>query len=97
MSIHSLTGCAACIAALIGGCATTPGLDAGHGKSLEALKASQTREPAAALQHDNQAMDVVDGPAASNAIDRYHRSFATPPTPMNIINIGTSAGSSAAR
>jgi hypothetical protein len=77
---------------LLAGCAsTTPALDAGFGESLMTIKARQTRDPAAALRQDSGAVDVIEGRTASNTMERYYQSFALPPAPMNIINIGAPA------
>jgi starvation-inducible outer membrane lipoprotein len=78
---------------LLAGCvSTTPTVDARHGQSLTTLKATQTRDPAAAVSNASRSADVVDGRVASNTMERYYQSFSVPPAPMNIINIGVPAG-----
>jgi hypothetical protein len=35
----------------------------------------------------------LDGPAADATIDRYHKSYETPPQPVNVFTIGIGSGS----
>ena len=67
---------------------TTPALDQSHGQALAALKAQQTFNPAAALQNGDRSVGSVEASAVTPAVDRYYKSFAVPPPPVNIINIG---------
>lgn len=79
----------ALVTSLGAGCGTTPQVDSRFGEASLVLKAQQTRDPAASMRNENRPVDGMDGRAASNAIDRYHQSFALPPPPVTIINFGT--------
>lgn len=83
---HALT-----MALLLAGCVpTTPYLDVRFGESVHALTAQQTGDPGAAAKHP--APDGMDGIAANDTMDRYYRTYRTPPPQPNIINIGVGAG-----
>jgi hypothetical protein len=93
MNAHLRAASLLAAVSLLAGCAsTTPALDASFGEALMTIKARQTRDPAAALTNANKSVDGIEAQAASNSMDRYYKSFATPPAPMNIINIGAPAG-----
>jgi hypothetical protein len=93
MAIYQTTIVFFAAASFMSGCvATTPVVDARHGETLMTLKAKQTKDPAAALRNENKSVDGIEAQAASNAIDRYYKSFTLPPAPMNIINIGAPSG-----
>ncbi len=72
-------------------CGTTPQhLDSQMGESVRIVKALQTMNPQASA--DLRPVTGLDGKAADAIIDRYHRSFAAPPPPTNVFNIGVSSG-----
>lgn len=72
------------------GCApVAPKLDDDFGKSLNALKAYQTINPQAS---ENTANPDMDGRAAKDAVDSYHKSFAAPVPHQNIFTIGVGSG-----
>lgn len=73
------------------GCApVAPRLDAEFGKSVNILKAYQTLNPDASANTDNPGMD---GRAAKDAIDSYHKSFAAPVPHQNVFTIGVGSNS----
>lgn len=89
MKTHILLFLAASLAA----CATTPrNLDAQMGDSVRIIRAQQTLNPAASA--DFRPVQALDGNAADAIIDRYRKSFAAPPPPTNVFNIGVSSGGS---
>lgn len=78
-------------ALLLAGCVTrAPVVDQHFGEAVNTAKAQQTINPDASLDRDPVA--GLDGQAANAAIDRYHKSFETPPQPVNIFNIGVGGG-----
>lgn len=80
------------IAALLAGCAArTPVLDRHFGEAVNTAKAQQTVNPDASRDPDPVA--GLDGPAADATIDRYHKSYETPPQPVNVFTIGIGGGS----
>ena len=80
--------------ATLAGCATnTPVLDKHFGEAVNAAKAQQTINPDASLNTDPVA--GVDGKAADAAVDRYHKSFESPPATGNIFTIGVGGGAGA--
>jgi hypothetical protein len=79
-ALYQLTGCAP----------LAPNLDSNFGNSLNALKAYQTINPQASA---NTANPDLDGRAANEAINRYHKSFSAPAPHQNVFTIGV--GSSA--
>jgi hypothetical protein len=92
----SKTTCVSIVAvAVLAGCAaTSPQADARLGESLATLKARQTRDPAAALNNADKSVDGMPAHAATNAMERYYKSFSTPPAPMTVINVGGPVGGS---
>jgi hypothetical protein len=87
MKTHILLFAAATLAA----CGTTPrNLDAQMGDSVRIVKAQQTLNPAASA--DPRPVTALDGSAADAIVDRYRKSFAAPPPPTNVFNIGVSSG-----
>jgi hypothetical protein len=95
MSAYKITPFAMAIAAgfLLAGCAstTTPYLDQHFGEAVKAARAQQTINPDASKNPDPVA--GVDGRAAKDAMDRYHKSFENPPASFNVLNIGGSMNS----
>lgn len=72
------------------GCApVAPKVDSDFGKSLNALKSYQTINPQGAA---NDANPRIDGVAAKEAIDRYHKSFSAPVPHQNVFTIGVGSG-----
>jgi hypothetical protein len=92
MKIQLLAG----IGALLGvaACApTTPTFDHEFGNAVRALHAQQVRHPDAPTANAARAADGLDGRSASEAIGRYHRSFASPdtsPAQPAVLGAGTS-------
>jgi hypothetical protein len=79
-------------AALLAGCAArAPILDQHFGETVNTAKAQQTVNPDASLDRDPVA--GLDGPAANATIDQYHKSYETPPQPVNVFTIGIGSGS----
>jgi hypothetical protein len=79
-------------ALLLAGCAArAPVLDQHFGEAVNTAKAQQTVNPDASLDQDPVA--GLDGPAADATIDRYHKSYETPPQPVNVFTIGIGSGS----
>jgi hypothetical protein len=80
--------------ALLGGCATsiTPNYDLRFGDAVRESRQRMTLNPNAGSNPDPIA--GMDGPAAREAIGRYHDSYKAPPPVVNVINIGgsTTAG-----
>jgi hypothetical protein len=69
------------------GCANKPTyLDQHFGEAVNAAKAQQIINPDA--PQAIYPMEGVDGQAANASIDRYHRSFTTPPAAASVFTIG---------
>lgn len=72
---------------VLAGCAIspTPNYDARFGDAVRQARQAQVLnpQPAAVVQG-------MDGVAAKHATDRYQSTFAKPPPPINVINIGGS-------
>ena len=80
-------------AALCSGCANYLYAEPpGFGQSVVGARASQVIDPNAPSKA--RAAPVADGQAAKAAIDRYQKSFETPPAPVNVLNIGIGSGNS---
>lgn len=74
-------------AAVLAGCSsTTPNYDKLFGEAVRTARAQQTVNPEASRNPDPVA--GLDGPAAKEAMERYHDSFKSPPPTFNVINIG---------
>ena len=79
-------------ALLLAGCVTrAPVVDQHFGEAVNTAKAQQTINPDASLDQDPVA--GLDGQAANAVIDRYHKSYETPPQPVNVFTIGVGSGS----
>lgn len=78
--------------AVLAGCApTTPRLDAKFGDAVNQAKAQQTINKDASRNTDPVA--GIDGQAANNIIDRYHKTYETPtPAPSGAIGVITGVG-----
>lgn len=81
-----------CAALSIGGCTTRYAAEEGFGDTVRAARAQQIVNPDAS--RNTVAAKGVDGPAAKATIDRYQKSFETPPAPVNVFNIGVTGSSS---
>jgi len=78
-------------AALCGGCANYLYAEPpGFGQSVTGARAAQVIDPDAPSKP--RAAPVGDGQAAKAAVDRYQKSFETPPAPVNVLNIGIGSG-----
>jgi hypothetical protein len=77
--------------ALLGGCAasTTPYYDTRFGDAVRESRLRMTVNPNAGANPDPVA--GMDGRSAREAIGRYQDSFKSPPSVVNVINIGGSA------
>lgn len=82
-------------AVFLGGCVEQPSrLDEEFGSAVTRARAQQVIDPDAPSRQ--RAPLTVDGQAAKSAVDRYQKSFETPPPPVNVftIGVGTDSGSS---
>jgi len=76
---------------LLAGCVTqAPVVDQHFGEAVNMAKAQQTVNPDASRDQDPVA--GLDGQAANAVIDRYHKSYETPPQPVNVFTIGIGGG-----
>lgn len=75
---------------LVGCVNPTPKLDDNFGNAVNAAKAQQIINPDAGLAAAPP--DGIGGEAANNTIDRYNRSFQTPPAATNVFTIGVGSG-----
>jgi hypothetical protein len=79
-------------ALLLAACVTrSPVVDQHFGEAVNTAKAQQTVNPDASGDRDPVA--GLDGQAADATIDRYHKSYETPPQPVNVFTIGIGGGS----
>lgn len=80
-------------AAWLAGCgSTTPHYDARFGEAVRTARMQMTINPDAG-KTQGTAVDAatgMDGRATKHTMDRYERSFRTPPQAVNVINIGGS-------
>jgi hypothetical protein len=77
---------------ILGGCASTTNFDESFGKSVTAIRISQTKSPMASLANKDKSIDGIEGRAAREAMQRYYQSFVEPPPPVNVFNIGVGSG-----
>ena len=78
-------------ALLLAGCVSrAPVVDQHFGEAVSTAKAQQTINPDASRDRDPVA--GLDGQAANAVVDRYHKSYETPPQPVNVFNIGVGSG-----
>lgn len=78
-------------ALVLAGCAGLPPvetreLDARFGDAVRQARAQQTLNPQAGNNTDPVA--GIDGVAAQNTIEQYHKGFSEPPPTFNILGIG---------
>lgn len=99
MRTHLLRSSSACgVLLLLAACApTTPTFDRHFGETVPALRAQQVQNPNAPVANQGKSVDGIDGRSASEAINRYHKSFAEPPAPVNPFLIGVGSGASDSR
>ncbi|MDR3409617.1 MAG: hypothetical protein P4L87_01510 [Formivibrio sp.] len=72
---------------VLAGCASSmPVLDSKMGDAVNLAKAQQTLNPDASM--DTTPAVGLDGKAAGAVIDKYHKSFETPPPVVNTFTIG---------
>lgn len=64
----------------------------GFGDAVRAATARQIIDPDAARKAARP--DGLDGPSAKSTMDRYQKSFETPPPPVNVFTIGVGGGTS---
>ncbi|MGZ5182812.1 MAG: hypothetical protein ACXWC2_20230 [Ramlibacter sp.] len=74
------------VPALLAGCSTTPHYDQHFGAAVREARAAMTANPGAGANPDPAA--GIGGPAAAQAVERYHESFKAPPPVVNVINAG---------
>jgi hypothetical protein len=89
--------CVVLLGTLMAGCTVTP---TAHEKSFgESVRQAQTLQSAQPPGSSAERGDIVtNGIAAAHGIDRYHQSFARPPTPstpLTVLNIQTGSGAQA--
>lgn len=78
-------------AILLAGCVPrSTVVDQHFGEAVNAAKAQQTLNPDASRNRDPAS--GLDGQAANATIDRYHKSYETPPAPVNVFTIGVGSG-----
>ena len=78
---------------LLSGCMpTTPYWDAHLGETVDLAKAQQIKDPDAGKKHP--APNGVDGVAAKQTMDRYHRSFREQAPTSDAFTIGVSGSGS---
>lgn len=78
----AFAGAALC---LLSACASTaPNYEARAGQAVRSTMQAQVISPQAGQNPE----PGLDGPAAREAVQRYHNSFKTPPPVVNVINVG---------
>jgi hypothetical protein len=82
------------VSLLLGCVATTPVFDEVHGQSVRALHAQQTLKPEASMTNRSRVPEGMDGRAARETLERYHRSFQQPQRQGNPFVIGVGTGDS---
>lgn len=83
---------AACTVLLAGCDSPTPRYDARFGEAVRTARMQMTVHPDAGKTAGTgvDAATGMDGRATQASMDRYERSFKTPPPAVNVINIGGS-------
>lgn len=71
------------VASQLAACSTTPYLDRHFGEASRQAMSRQVISP-----ETRSGPQKMDGQAANSVIDRYHKSYAVPPEPVNVFNIG---------
>ena len=78
-------------AAVTAGCAEYPSqVDDDFGMAVTRARALQTIDPDAPSRQ--RPVLGTDGQAAKASVDRYEKSFETPPPPVNVYSIGVGSG-----
>jgi hypothetical protein len=83
---------AAIALAATAGCRSTPAFDRSFGDAARLAAVQQTRDPGASASNDGRVVDGIEGRAARESMDRYYKSYAEPPRPSNVFNIGVGTG-----
>lgn len=85
---YSTVAVAACLAALLGGCAipATPTYDAKFGEAVRQAQSLQALYPEAGTNADP--VTGIDGQSGKHAVDRYQDSFKAPPRSFEVFDIG---------
>lgn len=80
---------------LLAGCAnrTPTQVDQKFGEAVNTAKAQQIINPDGPRNTDP--VKGIDGKAADATVDRYHKSFESPPPPVNVFTIGVGGGGGA--
>ncbi|MGB9150885.1 MAG: hypothetical protein WCB36_11640 [Burkholderiales bacterium] len=81
------------IAFLACGCSLSPRNDRSFGDAARIAAAQQTINPDAAIKKAGVG-PTMDGRAAVETIDRYEKSFRSPPPQSNVFTIGVGSSSS---
>jgi hypothetical protein len=77
----------------LGACAPlTPRLDQGFGDSVRLAVATQIQDRDAASKNARKDPSGLDGAAAKEVLDRYHKSFRVPEPVTSVFTIGVSGG-----
>jgi len=79
---------------LCGCVSSTPVFDDVHGQSVRALHAQQILSPEASTKNRSRVPEGMDGRAARENLERYHRSFQQPQRQGNPFVIGVGTGDS---
>jgi cytochrome c556 len=77
----------ALIAGALHGCASEPApyVESHMGEAVKQAQLRQTMHPEASKNTDP--VTGIDGQAAQEAVDRYHKSFQAPPPSFTVINV----------
>jgi len=85
--------CVGLVASLVAGCAENRYREEeGFGDAVRAAKARQIINPDAS--RNTARPDGLDGTSAKATIERYQKSYESPPPPVNVFTIGVTGGSS---
>lgn len=97
MDTRKLAMTTLCLTALLAaGCAENRYREEeGFGDAVRAAKARQIINPDAS--RNTARPDGMDGASAKSTIDRYEKSFESPPAPVNVFTIGVGGGSAGTR
>ncbi len=71
----------------------TPRVDCTFGDAVNIAKARHMMDKDAAIRNANKDAAGIDGVAAKESLDRYHKSFRTPEPAPNVFSIGVSGQS----
>lgn len=78
-------------AMIVAGCAEYPShVDDQFGMAVTRARAQQTIDPDAPSKRRD--VPGIDGQAARASVERYEKSFETPPPPVNVFTIGVGGG-----